>query len=265
MKTTLRSALFLMLILSFCGFAFAWPACSGNWISVPAGTNNANGAVVTENGQTFQCQKPSDGAVNNNANSNLNNNSNTNNNTAVAVSTATGGAGGSVKDSGNSSIDNSGNSSNKNTNTANGGNATQGQKQGQQQEASANNSGGNSSNSYSSVSTYKAAANTAYAPTEIPTASCFKGYSAGGQGTGFGFSLGGGKIDKNCRALQTAVHATNRVTYCKLYIQLQDAKKAGVTMEDCMAMPAETPVQTPAPIVVAPVAPVVDVNPRPLQ
>jgi hypothetical protein len=62
-----------------------------------------------------------------------------------------------------------------------------------------------------------------------------------------GASFGGGKIDPNCRALQTALHAPNRLTYCKLFIQLQDSKKAGITMDDCMGQDPQPPVEAPAP------------------
>ena len=161
-------------------------------------------------------------------------------------------------------MNNSGNSSNTNTNTATGGqggqggaggSATQGQKQGQSQSSSSDNSGGNSSNSYSSntnVEAPKIPVSTAFAPTTIPTVSCFKGFGAGVQTMPVGASFGGGKIDENCRALQTALHAPNRLTYCKLYINLQDSKKAHITMEDCMAQDPQPPVveapASPAPV-----------------
>jgi hypothetical protein len=91
-----------------------------------------------------------------------------------------------------------------------------------------------------------------------------------------GASFGGGKIDENCRALQTALHAPNRVTYCKIYINLQDSKKAGITMADCMAQDPQpvaevvpppapvqpqivvVPVQQSAPVAVPTVVPVVE-------
>jgi len=273
----LRPALFLMLILSFCGFAFAWPACSGNWIQVPAGTSSANGAVVTEGGQTFQCQKPSDGAVNN-TNSNTNNNSSKSDSNAVSTAIAQGGSvkdsgNSSVKDSGNSSIKDSGNSSNTNTNT-------QGQKQQQQQQqgqtqsstSSANNSGGNSSNSYSNEETYNAAkipVATAYAPTAVATVPCALGYSGGGQGLLAGATGMFTRIDKTCQQLEVArsfALSGARTAYCRVMIQTKWAKKASVTMDDCMTLPAPVAAiaQPPAPVPVT-VQPVVDVNPRPLQ
>jgi hypothetical protein len=207
-------------------------------------------------------------------------NSNSNNNSSSSNSSATGGNATSTATGGNSSsksgVNNSGNSSNTNNNTANGGsangngsnnttsatggtvsgsgNSTQGQKQGQgqTQSSSSNNSGGNSSNSYSSntqVDASKIPVNTAFAPTTIPTVSCFKGFGAGVQTMPVGASFGGGKIDENCRALQTALHAPNRLTYCKLFINLQDSKKAHITMEDCMGQdPKEEVVVAPPPV-----------------
>lgn len=41
---------------------------------------------------------------------------------------------------------------------------------------------------------------TAYAPPVVNVASCAIGGSVGGQGSSFGFSLGGAKIDKDCNA-----------------------------------------------------------------
>jgi hypothetical protein len=216
--------------------------------------------------------------TNTNNNSNSNSNSNSNNNSSSSNSSATGGNATSTATGGNSSsksgVNNSGNSSNTNNNTANGGsangngsnnttsatggtvsgsgNSTQGQKQGQgqTQSSSSNNSGGNSSNSYSSntqVDASKIPVNTAFAPTTIPTVSCFKGFGAGVQTMPVGASFGGGKIDPNCRALQTTLHAPNRVTFCKLFINLQDSKAAHITMEDCMASEPKEEVVAPPP------------------
>jgi hypothetical protein len=168
-----------------------------------------------------------------------------------------------------------GNGSNNTTNstsaaTGNGSNNTtsQGQKQGQGQQqsstSSANNTGGNSSNSYSSTNdeTYNAAkipANTAYAPTTLPTVPCLKTYSGGGQGSSFGFSFGGGKVDKNCALLETARsfdEMNERLAGCKVKISSDYAKKAGVTLEDCMAVEM-VHVVTPPPAPVVEKAPVV--------
>jgi hypothetical protein len=199
---------------------------------------------------------------------------------STSGATATGGTssatGGSVSGSGNSTVGpisttsgvkNSGNSSNTNNNTANGGaggaggaggNANQNQTQQQSNTSSnANNSsangngagaGANSNNTTNNVAASQIPVATAFAPTTIPTVSCFKGFGAGVQTMPVGASFGGGKIDPNCRALQTALHAPNRLTYCKLFIQLQDSKKAGITMDDCMGQDAKEEVPaSPAP------------------
>jgi hypothetical protein len=215
-------------------------------------------------------------------------------------STATGGNATGGNSTSTSGVKNSGNSSNTNNNTANGGtsnangngsnnqttatggtvsgsgNSTQGQKQGQgqTQSSSSNNSGGNSSNAYTSntqVDASKIPVATAFAPTTIPTVSCFKGFGAGVQTMPVGASFGGGKIDENCRALQTALHAPNRLTYCKLYVNLQDSKKAHITMEDCMAQDPQPVVEAPAPpqpqqpqVIVVPVSSNAPVAPTPV-
>jgi len=312
--TPLAILLFALTLLS--GTAFAWPACSGNWIQVPAGTSSANGAVVTENGQTFQCQKPAPTPTptpTSVSNTNTNQQSQTQGqsqgqgqsqtaNGGNAKSTATGG---SVTGSGNSTVGinntigpvsstsgvkNSGNSSNTNNNTANGGqggqggtggtatsNQTQSNTSSNQNQSSASNqsngNGSNSNNTTNNVEATKIPVATAFAPTAVPTSPCFKGFGAGVQTGVFGGSFGGGKIDANCRALQTALHAPNRVTFCKLFIKLQDSKSAGITMEDCLqveetpVVEAPTPVTpvltpaTPAPLTVT--VPVTIVNPAP--
>jgi hypothetical protein len=151
------------------------------------------------------------------------------------------------------SLANSGNSSNKNTNnnvnSANGGTANS--------NSSATNNGNGSNNaSYQSTTTVEAAkipVNSAFAPATIPTVDCYKTYSGGAQTSAFGISLGGGKIDTNCRKLQTAVHSPNKLVYCKVFITTIDAKEAGVTLQDCLAQD-----QSPAPV--APVTPAVQVT-----
>ena len=79
----------------------------------------------------------------------------------------------------------------------------------------------------------------------------------GVQGPAFGASFGGGKIDPNCRALETArsfLGAGSRLSYCKIAIRTKDAKDAGVTMDDCMNVGTVQVEQGPA-------APVVDTTP----
>ena len=213
-----------------------------------------------------------------------------------------GGAGGSVSGSGNSSntiapvitatntlsnrntLSNSGNSSNTNNNTAKGGSAngngsnnttSQGQQQQQSNTSSnANNSaanatgnGSNSNNTVNNVEASKIPVNTAYAPTTFPTSPCLKSYSAGGQGTSFGFSLGGSKVDKNCALLETARSfdsVNERLAACKIKVSGEYAKKAGVTLADCMQIEMVPAPNVPVAVVPAPVAPQIIVMQTPV-
>lgn len=266
--------------------AFAWPACSGNWIQVPAGTSTANGAIVTENGQTFQCQKPAPTPTPaptsiTSTNTNTNQNTNTNNlsnqqsqgqnqgqsqgqgqsQTANGGNaTATGG-----NSSSKSSVANSGNSSNTNNNTANGGaggqggqggtggNAQQSQSNASTNNNQANGNGSNSNNTTNNVEAPKIPVATAYAPSSLPTVQCFKGTSVGAQSAAFGFSFGGGRIDDNCARLEVARSfdlAGERLAACKVKVSNKYAKEAGVTLEDCMLQ--QTVAAPPAPVTVAP-------------
>lgn len=204
--------------------------------------------------------------------------------------TATGGnaTGGSVNGSGNSSsnsgVKNSGNSSNYNKNTAQGGAGGAGGSANQQQSnsstnnnassASASNNGdgnGNNSNNYASTTNNQAATipvGTAFAPTTIPTVTCFKGFSGGVQTVPAGISFGGGKIDANCAIIEAAKHAPNRLAFCKVYIRNKYVKEAGVTLEDCMhddpqpVVASSAVIQSSGPAA-AVVAPAVVVNPNP--
>jgi hypothetical protein len=164
-----------------------------------------------------------------------------------------GGAGGSVK--------NSGNSSNTNVNTAQGGaggNANQKQTQSQtatggSSSATANGNGvGNGNNSNDTTVNYPRQVATAIAPEVFPTVPCFKGFSAGAQGAAFGASFGGGKIDENCAELEAARQAPNRLTRCEIFILNKYAKKGGVTLEQCLQQDVSAAIITP---VVAPAAP----------
>lgn len=94
--------------------------------------------------------------------------------------------------------------------------------------------------------------------------SCFKTYSGGAQTVPFGVSVGGGKVDDNCRKLETAMHATNQLVYCKIYITTKDAKAAGVTLEDCLGPKPEAPVAVvPTPVAVIPPVTVAAPEPTP--
>lgn len=137
---------------------------------------------------------------------------------------------------GNASLSNSGNSTNTN-------NVKQGQEQSNTQSQStssqaSNNSNGNNSNN----TTYNQPRQTpmAYAPDVLSTVNCFKGVSAGGSTPFFGATFGGGKVDKNCRQLAAASFAFSigaREAGCKIFIKTQDAREAGITLADCLAVP----------------------------
>jgi len=279
---SLRSLSVAAFVLLAASMSFAWPACPGNWVSVPSGTHGTSssgiGSVVTENGQTFQCQDPSSGGS-----SNTNNNTNNNNNVAkggtgvgVGVGIGMGGQGGQGGQGGTAI-------------------ATQGQQQGQQQgqtqsntstntntsssssTSAASNNGngnGNGANDTNISSSYQAAkipVSQAYAPTALPTAPCFKGYGAGVQGPNLGVSVGGGKVDETCQQLEVArsfAISGARKAYCDVMVTTKWAKKAKVTMEDCMyqdATPAVSIIKETAKDPVVAAVPVVDVNPHQLQ
>ena len=254
--------------------ARAWPSCSGNWIQVPAGTSTANGAIVTENGQTFQCQKPtptptptatnsntstnSNANANNNANSNTNSNKNTNTSASNSASTASasqeqqqtanGGSATATGGASQSTVKNSGNSSNSNVNTANGGAG------GLANAAASNNSSGNQTSvSENNITNIPRQTASAIAPDTIPTSPCFKSFSGAGQGPAFGFSFGGGKIDKGCDDRETArlfAVAGNRLAFAKIMCDTPAAKRARLTIDDCSF---QVPVPVPVPVVALPV------------
>jgi hypothetical protein len=199
--------------------------------------------------------------------------SNSGNSSVGPINTTSSAAGGKVS--------NSGNSSNTNTNTAQGGAGGQGgqggaggssnQTQTQSSTSSATNNGNGSNNaSYSSttnIAAPKIPVATAYAPNVYPTATCFKGISAGVQTVPVGFSFGGGKIDENCAILEAARAAKNRLAFCKVYVSNKYVSRAGVTLVDCLLDPQPPAVLETAPVVVPePVAPqpiIIYVQPTP--
>jgi len=281
------------------GATYAWPACSGSWVGVPTGTTGTGasgtgyGAVVTESGQTFQCQAPSttsgsSSISNSNASSSQSQNQgqqqtanggsskSTSSSSTGPVSVKTGGATASTGPvsaaGGAASVTNSGNSS------ATGGQGGAGGTGGTSSAVAGNSSSG-SGNSTSvdettNVAASKIPVNTAYAAAPYPTAQCFKGYGAGGQGASFGFSINGGKIDENCARLETARSFDAVGEYyagCKVKVNNKYAKEAGVKLEDCLnryvvplpQVPQPAPVlppiviNLPAPVVNVPVTPVI--------
>jgi hypothetical protein len=150
--------------------------------------------------------------VDNNLNidKNSNSNANTNTSTSSSAATATGGAA---------------NGTNTSTNSL-----------------AATGNGANSNNTTNNVAAAGIPANTAYAPTALPTVPCFKGMGVGAQVAQAGFSFGGGRIDENCAILETArsfaLHGSD-VAYCKVMVTTKASRKAGVTFDDCMVLRAE--------------------------
>lgn len=107
-----------------------------------------------------------------------------------------------------------------------------------------------------------------------PTAPCVVGMGAGVQTMAAGVSLSGGKVDKNCQALELARSfylAGSKLAGCKVLIRMKGAKEAGISLEDCMssvepAEKAEVIVPAPQPVVLTPQPPtIVLVNTQPLE
>jgi hypothetical protein len=296
MKNTLRLASILVLALSFCSFALATNPPS-NTDSHDCQGNSCNTTTVnntTNNTDNSLHSASTSGAVS--GSSLVDNSKTTNTNTALggqggsvkdsgnsasfSGASATGGAvkdsgnsesSSSVRDSGNSSVKNSGNSSNENLNLSSNKNSNkqgqaQGQDQGQEQSATAVNEGNNTSIT-TNVAAPKIPVNSAYAPNAFPTANCAMAYSGAGQGMLAGAAGAFTRIDKTCQQIETARSFAlydARAAYCKVMISTKWAKKAKVTLEDCMtkeAVPAPTPAAAVQPEVKTPVAAIV--NPYP--
>ena len=199
MKLTVVLA-FLMLI--FVPNAKAW-SCPAGQIRQQAATGTPGGVVI--DGLTFICV-PTPGSTTNTS-TNTNTNSNVNNNVQKS-------------------------------------NQNQHQQQSQTQNATPNSSStangngvGNGDNS--NDTTFKDVHQTAsaIAPPQFPTSPCFKSIGGAAQGGLFGASFGGGKIDQNCAIIETAkVFAANgsKLAYCKTMLTNKFAKKAGITLDDCM-------------------------------
>jgi len=72
---------------------------------------------------------------------------------------------------------------------------------------------------------------------------------------GFGGSVSGGKIDKNCAILETArsfASMGSRLAYCKQMLSDKLVQKAGITLADCLLVPDPVrvaPVLVPAPVI----------------
>jgi hypothetical protein len=207
-------------------------------VVVPAGTagtfGDGDGQLANFNGQLYECKvvtPTTGGSTNTNSNTNQNSNSNLNTN----VANATGGSANQHQhQSQTQSINDSGNSSSTSSASANG--------------------NGNTTNTNSGNTYVPRQVASAIAPPQYPTSPCFKGLSGAAQGGMFGASLGGGKIDQNCAIIETAkVFAANgsRLAYCMTMVTNKFAKKAGVTLDNCMDREVAVSVEQ-GPAVVAP-------------
>src|SRR5271157_931162 len=137
-------------------------------------------------------------------------------------------------------------------------NQSQGQQQGQTQTA-----GGNGSNNNSTETKMAASA---ISPPILPSAPCIKGAGGAVQAGMIGGSFGAGKVDQGCddRELARSFSGPQTVASCKILLNTKKAKKAGITMEDCLGKPLEPVVVTQYVEVPEPVAPVVIIEQAPL-
>jgi len=193
--------------------------------TVGAGTGDGSGQVVVDDGLTFECETLPNSTPSSASNSNTNTNSNSN------------------------TVNSTLSSSNVNSLKQN---QTQQQQQSQSQTATggaatstatggtAANNGNNSNNSTTNVEAPKIPVASAYAPTALPSAPCVKSYGGGAQTMSLGLSGGFGKIDKGCDDRETARSFAllgSRLAACKVLIQEREAKRAGVTLADCLQLP----------------------------
>lgn len=261
----------LLAVILCAASAFGWNCTTPGQVrvqvptgTVGSGTGDGSGQVVVDSGLTFICEAlPTATTTPTTTNSNTNNSASNSTSGASSTASATGG---------NSSV----NSSVNNTN-----NLSQSQKQQQQQTQSQSNTSTNSNqsaggsvsnvgNSVTTVEAPKIPVASAYAPTSLPSAPCVKGFGGGVQTMAVGGSFGGSKIDAGCDAREFARSFAllgARVPACKMLVQTKQARKAGITMEECLAT-------TPAPVVQAPVviappvaqpAPSITINVPPTQ
>ena len=269
----MKKTMVLAVLMFGCSMsALAWNCTAPNQVRVQVptgtvgnGTGDGSGQVVVDSGLTFICEVlPTATTAPPSSTSTA-----TSGSTSGATSTATGG---------NTTATNTNKNTLTNNNTvSNTLSQTQKQQQQQSQSNASTNSnqsaGGSVSNVGNSVTTVEAPkipVASAYAPTSLPSAPCVKGFGGGVQTMAVGGSFGGSKIDAGCDAREFARSFAllgARVPACKMLVQTKQARKAGITMEECLAT-------TPAPIVQAPVviappvaqpAPSITVNVPPTQ
>ena len=258
----------LCIAMLLCLPAFAWNCTTPGQVRVQVptgtvgnGTGDGSGQVVVDSGLTFICEALPTATTQPPSVTNTNSNTNTatgGSGGSIGVVKATGvggngGAGGSSTSTatggtstnnntvtgGTSSANNNGNGNGSgNTTVAKGGNQQQGQQQGQQQSASAANNGNGSNNTTSNtqVDASKIPVSSAITPPLLPSAPCIKSFGGGVQTMVVGGSFGAGKIDEGCDIRETAraFSGISKLAQCKLLINEKQAKKAGVTLEDCL-------------------------------
>jgi hypothetical protein len=232
----------LVLSLMLCSYsAFAWNCTNplAERVLVPSTTTgtygDGDGQLALFNGQLYECEvvppsKPSTPVAHPVTNSNSN--SNTNNNTLSQ---------------------------------------TQGQKQGQSQSnsssnnnaSSATNAGNDSSYSNNETTTIKPESASAITPTLIPTAPCLGSIGGAAQSVPGGISFGVSKVDKGCdsrqAALLFAVSLHNPEAAARIMCVTRAAKAAKLTLAQCLAIVAPTPIFVAPPTPPTPIAVTVNV------
>jgi hypothetical protein len=241
----MRNMLYALLILCATS-AFAWDCPTGQIRQqAPAGTPTTTPYYDVVEGIAFICVPATTTPASNGTVATA---TNTNTNTSASNSTA------------NSSANSSSNSSASS-------NQTQKQSQSQSNSSTNNNAstatgnGDNSDNS-TSITNIKPASATAFAPVGFATAPCLAAFGGGAQSVPGGISFGGSRTDKGCdsraTAQQFALLLNNRVAAAKILCTTKAAKRAHLTMEDCLSsvapVPSSVTVVAPAPVA-APVVP----------
>lgn len=100
---------------------------------------------------------------------------------------------------------------------------------------------------------------TALAVAPPATSPCVVGYGGGVQTMAVGGSFSAGKIDKNCAILETArsfASMNARLAYCKTMLIDKYARKAGITLDDCMRVPQAVVTLQPIPVAPPPPQPI---------
>lgn len=214
--------------------AFAWNCPSGQIRQqAPAGTPTTAPYYDVVEGIAFICAPSTPPttpttASNNNTNSNSNSNSNSNKNSNNNANTNT--LSNNISTKVTNTLAQQQQQSQQQSQTATGGNA---------QSSAANNGNGNgdgSNNTTTNVAAPKIPVTTAVAPAVLPTVPCFKGVGVAAQTMAFGGSFGGGKVDQGCddRELARSFAGPQTIASCKILLSTKKAKKAGITLEDCL-------------------------------